>query len=76
MAERYECPNCHTDTALWRAVEVPGWQGIDSKGQAHRYEREVEWDDATTDGIGGCGNCEWEGLLREMKVDPSTGGCK
>lgn len=68
---RVRCPDCGKDTALWRGVEVPGWQGLGPDLKPAASTREVEWDHARFDGTFGCGECEWEGrdLERVSEID-------
>lgn len=69
---RVRCPSCHRDTALWRGVEVPGWQAIKPDLEP-TSEKDIDWTQATPDGVYGCGECQWEGgkgdLERVSEID-------
>lgn len=68
---RFRCPNCKKDTALWRSVELSGWQAIAPDLNHTKLEREAHWETARHDGLFGCGECSWEGrdLERVSEVD-------
>ena len=56
----YVCPECRTAKCLWRGVDVPGWEAVNTKLEPES-ERDVEWTSAWGNGIYGCGDCNWEG---------------
>lgn len=62
--KRHVCPKCGRDDGLYREMEVPGWQRIDSFLKPHGT---IETDDynALPTGEYGCGECQWEGLNLE-----------
>lgn len=67
---RFRCPKCKKDTALWRGVELSGWQGLEPD-LTRNSEREAYWECAHFDGTFGCGECGWEGrdLERLSEID-------
>lgn len=69
------CPNCASPDGLWEGVEVPGWRSIRitiEDGKRTPVEpggfgdREAFWAQARPDGTIGCGECSWEGTLKEL----------
>jgi hypothetical protein len=70
------CPSCFVTTGLWEVIEVPGWRSVSGcvrEGErviAARddgySERETDWRDATSSGMGGCAECSWEGRLKDL----------
>lgn len=71
MVVRFRCPSCKKDTALWRGVDVPGWEAIEPDLKRSQSEREADWTNARFDGTFGCGECSWEGvdLERVSEID-------
>ncbi len=71
----FRCPDCKHDDALYREVDVPGWQDVDNKLEVSGSwpnGADVEWEDAYFTGNYGCGECEWKGgrdSLEEIGLD-------
>lgn len=72
----YACPKCGSKEGLWEGVEIAGWRSVNSqlKPIGSGMDREAMWDNAVPDGTVGCGECDWEGWVRDLvKTDQVTG---
>lgn len=46
---------------------VDGWRSIDETLRP-TGQREVEWYDVQSEGMGGCSECNWEGALSQLEA--------
>ena len=63
---RFVCPRCGSGETLWEGITISGWRSIDEQKQPDG-EKEATWDWVDSDGVAGCGDCGWEGMLEGLR---------